>query len=148
VLVKGPSAWGFLACASLALIVDAAAIKRLSLSLRSGQHISLSIIARQLRCATCKEEKPSWPKLMELTKEMMTIFAVPVFDATVIVDDNELFKGKGSAGMWAEKLAAEIGGEVTVRKIGAGWALCGQVDGVDCIWGIHGQRLKRVGQAL
>lgn len=109
----------------------------------------MSIIARkQLPCATCKEEKPSWLKLLELTKEMMTIFAVPIFDATVIVDGNELFKGKGSARIWAEKLAAEIGGEVTVRKIGAGWALCGQVDGVDCIWGIHGQRLKRVGQAL
>lgn len=75
---------------------------------------------------------------------MATIFAVPVFDATVVVDGNELFKGKGSAQMWAEKLAVEIGGEVTVQKIGAGWALCGRSDGVDCIWGIHGQRLMRI----
>ena len=73
----------------------------------------------------------------------MTIFAVPVFDATVIFDGNELFKGKGSAGMWAEKLAVEIKSPVTVEKIGTGWALCGMVDGIACTWGIHGQRLKR-----
>jgi hypothetical protein len=109
----------------------------------------VSVIARKrLRYATSKVEGPSRLKLLELIEEMMTIFAVPVFDATVMVNGNELFKGKGSAGMWAEKLAAEIGSEVTVRKFGVGWALCGQVDGVDCIWGIHGQRLKRVGQAL
>ena len=35
----------------------------------------------------------------------MTIFAAPVFDATVIFEGNELFKGQGSASMWAEKLA-------------------------------------------
>lgn len=75
---------------------------------------------------------------------MMTIFAVPVFDATVVVDGNELFKGKGSATQWAEKLALEIRTEVTVQKIGGGWALCGAVDGVDCVWGIYGQRLKRI----
>jgi hypothetical protein len=74
----------------------------------------------------------------------MTIFSAPVFDATVIVDGNELFKGKGAAELWAEKLAAEIGSPVTVRKIGNGWALCGQDDGVDCVWGIYGQRLKRI----
>lgn len=78
---------------------------------------------------------------------MTTIFAVPVFDATVIYDGNELFKGKGSASMWAEKLAVEIESEVTVQKIGTGWALSGKVDGVDCVWGIHGQRLKRIEQA-
>jgi hypothetical protein len=78
---------------------------------------------------------------------MMTIFAAPVFDATVVVDGNELFKGKGAAQMWAEKLAKEIESEVTVQKIGAGWALCGQVDGVDCTWGIYGQRLKRLEKA-
>lgn len=75
---------------------------------------------------------------------MMTLFAVPVFDATVIVEGNELFKGKGSAVHWAERLAVEIGSQVTVEKIGNGWALCGSVDGIDCIWGIHGQRLKRI----
>jgi hypothetical protein len=77
----------------------------------------------------------------------MTIFAAPVFDATVVVDGNELFKGKGAAQMWAEKLAKEIESDVTVQKIGNGWALCGQVDGVDCVWGIYGQRLKRIEQA-
>jgi hypothetical protein len=75
----------------------------------------------------------------------MTVFAMPVFDATVIYDGKELFKGQGSASMWAEKLAAEIRSAVTVAKIGTGWALCGRVDGVDCQWGIHGQRLKRLG---
>jgi hypothetical protein len=74
----------------------------------------------------------------------MTIFAAPVFDATVIFDGHELFKGRGSASIWAEKLAAEIGGPVTVEKIGTGWALCGNADGMDCKWGIHGQRLKRL----
>ena len=73
----------------------------------------------------------------------MTIFAVPIFDATVIFDGQELFKGRGSASMWAEKLAVEIKSPVTVEKIGTGWALCGHVDGAACTWGIHGQRLKR-----
>ena len=77
----------------------------------------------------------------------MTIFAAPVFDATVIFEGNELFKGQGSASMWAEKLAAELGTPVTVQKIGTGWALCGMNDGVDCKWGIHGQRIKRLDSA-
>lgn len=76
----------------------------------------------------------------------MTVFAMPVFDATVIYEGKELFKGKGAAGVWADKLAAEIGGPVTVEKIGTGWALCGRSDDVDCKWGIHGQRLKRLEQ--
>lgn len=71
----------------------------------------------------------------------MTVFAMPVFDATVIYEGKELFKGQGSASMWAEKLAAEIGSRVTVEKIGTGWALCGIVDGAARRWGIHGQRL-------
>ncbi len=74
----------------------------------------------------------------------MTLFAVPVYDATVIFEDKELFKGQGAASLWAEKLALEIASAVTVQKIGTGWALFGNVDGVDCIWGIHGQRLKRI----
>jgi hypothetical protein len=78
---------------------------------------------------------------------MTTIFAVPVFDATVIVDGNELFKGQGAASMWAEKLAAELGSAVTVEKLGTGWVLRGKVDGVDCTWGIHGQRLKQIEKA-
>ncbi|HAT31291.1 MAG TPA: hypothetical protein DCW29_10705 [Janthinobacterium sp.] len=74
----------------------------------------------------------------------MTIFSVPIFDGTVIFEGNELFKGKGSAEHWAQRLAVEISGAVTVRKIGTGWALCCSVDGVDCVWGIYGQRLKRM----
>lgn len=74
----------------------------------------------------------------------LTIFAAPVFDATVIYEGKELFKGRGAAGIWGEKLAREIEAPVTVEKIGTGWALCGQVDGVDCRWGIHGQRLMRL----
>jgi hypothetical protein len=77
----------------------------------------------------------------------MTVFAMPVFDATVIYEGQELFKGRGAASIWAEKLAAEIGSSVTVEKIGTGWALCGSDDGVPCKWGIHGQRLMRLAQA-
>lgn len=75
---------------------------------------------------------------------MMTIFATPVFDATVIFEDKELFKGQGAAKGWAEKLARELETDITVQKIGTGWALCGTVDGEACQWGIHGQRLKRI----
>lgn len=75
----------------------------------------------------------------------MTVFAMSVFEATVIYEGKELFKGRGAAGVWAEKLAAELGTPVTVEKVGTGWALCGKVDDVDCKWGIHGQRLKRLG---
>jgi hypothetical protein len=74
----------------------------------------------------------------------MTIFAAPVFDATVIYEGNELFKGQGAARGWAEKLAKEMECEISVQKIGTGWALCGTVDGQDCVWGILGQRLKRI----
>ena len=59
----------------------------------------------------------------------MTIFAASVFDATVIFEGNELFKGQGSASMWAEKLAAELGSKVTVEKVGTGWVLVGRSDG-------------------
>jgi hypothetical protein len=78
---------------------------------------------------------------------MMTVFATPIFDATVIFEGNELFKGQGAASVWAERLAKEIGSEVTVKKLGTGWALYGSVDGVDgvdCVWAIYGQRLKRI----
>jgi len=74
----------------------------------------------------------------------MTVFAASVFDATVIYEGNELFKGQGSARGWADKLSAELGSPVTVEKVGTGWVLVGTVDGVDCKWGIHGQRLKRI----
>lgn len=79
---------------------------------------------------------------------MTTLFATPVFDATVIVEGNELFKGQGSATQWAQRLAAEIGSAVSAKKIGNGWALCGAVDGVDQVWGIYGQRLKRIDLAV
>ncbi len=75
---------------------------------------------------------------------MMTIFAAPVFDATVIYEGNELFKGQGAAKGWADKLAKEMECQVSVQKIGTGWALCASVDGEQCIWGILGQRLKRI----
>ncbi len=75
---------------------------------------------------------------------MPSLFAVPVFDATVVFEGNELFKGRGSASAWADKLALELEAPVEVRKVGTGWVLCGQVEGVDCMWGIHGQRLMRI----
>ncbi len=74
----------------------------------------------------------------------MTVFAMSVFDATIVVEGNELFKGRGSATQWAERVAAELGIEVTVEKIGNGWVLRGVVDGVDCVWGVYGQRIKRM----
>jgi hypothetical protein len=74
----------------------------------------------------------------------MTIFSASVFDATVIYNGQELFKGQGSATMWAEKVAKELETPITVEKIGTGWALCGQVDGVPVKWGIYGQRLSRI----
>jgi hypothetical protein len=75
---------------------------------------------------------------------MTTVFAVPVFDTTVVVDDNELFKGQGSATQWAKRLAAEIGTTVVAKKIGGGWALCSAVDGNERTWGIYGLRIKQV----
>lgn len=74
----------------------------------------------------------------------MTIFTQPVFDATVIHEGKELFKGRGAASGWADKLAKEIETAVTVEKIGTGWALCASLDGAACRWGILGQRLKRL----
>lgn len=74
----------------------------------------------------------------------MTVFAMSVFDATVIYEGNELFKGQGAAKGWAEKVAKELETDITVEKIGTGWVLRGRVDGVDCRWGILGQRLKRL----
>lgn len=74
----------------------------------------------------------------------MTVFAAPVFDASVVFEGKELFKGQGAASIWAERLARELGSPVAARKLGTGWALYGCVDGVDCVWGIYGQRLKRI----
>ena len=74
----------------------------------------------------------------------MSVFAAPVFDATVIYNGQELFKGRGAAQGWAEKVAKELETTITVEKIGTGWALRGQVDGADVTWGIYGQRLSRI----
>ncbi|MBC7858805.1 MAG: hypothetical protein H7Z39_08490 [Burkholderiaceae bacterium] len=74
----------------------------------------------------------------------MTVFAAPVFDASVIFEGNELFKGQSAALLWAERLAKEIGSAVTVKKLGTGWAMYGAVDGEECVWAIYGQRLKRI----
>lgn len=75
---------------------------------------------------------------------MNTVFAAPVFDTTVIFEGKELFKGKSAAENWAKKLGAELDCVTTVEKIGTGWAICGNVDGEDCVWAIMGQRLKRI----
>jgi hypothetical protein len=77
----------------------------------------------------------------------MSIFSAPVFDATVVFEGQELFKGRGAAQTWAEKVAKEVEAEVTVEKIGTGWALKATVDGEPVTWGIYGQRLSRIGQA-
>ena len=74
----------------------------------------------------------------------MTIFAAPVFDATVIYNGQELFKGQGAARGWADKVAKELETEITVEKVGTGWVLRGTVDGADVTWGIYGQRLSRI----
>ncbi len=74
----------------------------------------------------------------------MTIFSQSVFDATIPYEGYELFKGNGAASGWASKLATEIKTEVSVKKLGAGWALYATYEGEDCIWGIHGQRLCRI----
>jgi hypothetical protein len=76
----------------------------------------------------------------------MSVFSTPVFDATVVFEGQELFKGRGAAQGWAEKVARELETEVTVEKIGTGWALRATVDGEAVTWGIYGQRLSRVEQ--
>jgi hypothetical protein len=77
----------------------------------------------------------------------MSVFSAPVFDATVVFEGQELFKGRGAAQTWAEKVAKEVEAEVTVEKIGTGWALKALVDGEPVTWGIYGQRLSRIEQA-
>ena len=74
----------------------------------------------------------------------MSIFSAPVFDATVIYNGQELFKGQGAARGWADKVAKELETEITVEKVGTGWVLRGTVDGADVTWGIYGQRLSRI----
>ncbi|MBQ5946342.1 hypothetical protein [Massilia sp. ST3] len=77
----------------------------------------------------------------------MSVFAAPVFDATVVYEGQELFKGRGAAQTWAEKVAKELETEVTVEKIGTGWALKATVDGEARTWVVFGQRLSRSEQA-
>ena len=77
----------------------------------------------------------------------MSDFSASVFDATVVFEGQELFKGQGAAKTWAEKVAKELEVEVTVEKIGTGWALKAIVDGEPVTWGIFGQRLSRIEQA-
>lgn len=77
----------------------------------------------------------------------MTVFAASVFDATVIFEGHELFKGQGSARAWADKVAKELETEVLVEKVGTGWVLKATVDGEPRTWGIFGQRLSRIEQA-
>ena len=74
----------------------------------------------------------------------MSVFSKPVFDGTVVFEDKELFKGQGAAKQWAQLVGSEMEIPVEVRKIGPGWALCGTIDGVETVWGIYGQRLKRI----
>lgn len=75
---------------------------------------------------------------------MNSIFTASVFDATVLVEGEELFKGQGAAMGWAEKLSKALEVPITVRKIRTGWALCGTYHGAECIWGVYGQRLKKL----
>ncbi|HZW13342.1 MAG TPA: hypothetical protein VFF81_09160 [Noviherbaspirillum sp.] len=74
----------------------------------------------------------------------MSVFIKPVFEGTVVFEGNELFKGQGAAKQWAQQVANELGVPVEPRKIGTGWALVGNIDGVEAVWGIYGQRLKRL----
>ncbi|MCC2956794.1 hypothetical protein LK542_14340 [Massilia sp. IC2-477] len=76
----------------------------------------------------------------------MSVFSASVFDATVVFEGQELFKGQGAARTWAEKVAKELETEVTVAKIGTGWILKATVDGEPVTWGIYGQRLSRIEQ--
>jgi len=75
---------------------------------------------------------------------MTSVFSMSVFEATITVDDNDFFKGQGAASLWAERVSKETGNKIAAKKIGNGWALSGQVDGLEVIWGIYGQRLRRV----
>lgn len=74
----------------------------------------------------------------------MSVFTKPVFDGTVIFEGKELFKGQGAAKQWAQQVGNELGVQVEPRKHGTGWALVGNIDGIETVWGIYGQRLMRV----
>jgi hypothetical protein len=74
----------------------------------------------------------------------MSVFIKPVFEGTVVFEGKELFKGQGAAKQWAQQVGNELGIPVEARKIGTGWALVGHIDGVETVWGVYGQRLKRI----
>ena len=74
----------------------------------------------------------------------MSVFSKSVFEGTVVFEGNELFKGQGAAKQWAQQVENELGITVEARKIGTGWGLVGDLDGVETTWGIYGQRLKRI----
>lgn len=74
----------------------------------------------------------------------MSVFSASVFDATVIFEGQELFKGRGGAHGWSEKVAKELQVDVGVEKIGTGWALCATIDGAPVRWGIFSHRLCRI----
>jgi hypothetical protein len=75
----------------------------------------------------------------------MSVFIKQVFEGTVVFEGKELFKGQGAAKQWAQQVGNELGiPPVEARKIGTGWALVGNIDGVETIWGIYGQRLRRI----
>jgi hypothetical protein len=78
----------------------------------------------------------------------MSVFVKPVFEGTVVFEGKELFKGQGAAKHWAQQVAGELGIPVEPRKIGTGWALVGTIDGIATVWGIYGQRLKRIDPSL
>lgn len=75
---------------------------------------------------------------------LMSVFSKPVFEGTVVFENKELFKGQGAAKQWAQQVGNELGIAVEPRKVGTGWALVGVLDGVETLWGIYGQRLKRI----
>jgi hypothetical protein len=77
----------------------------------------------------------------------MSVFIKPVFEGTVQYEGNELFKGQGAAKQWAQQVGQELGIVVDARKIGTGWALVGNLDGVETVWGVYGQRIKRISPA-
>jgi hypothetical protein len=74
----------------------------------------------------------------------MSVSTKPVFDGTVIFEGKELFKGQGAAKQWAQQVGDELGVPVEPRKLGTGWALVGNIDGVETVCGIYGQRLMRI----
>lgn len=74
----------------------------------------------------------------------MSVFIKQVFEGTVLFEGQELFKGQGAAKQWAQQVGNELGISVEARRIGTGWALVGNIDGAETVWGIYGQRLKRI----